>query len=63
MLRFRLNSIFFKFIFEEYINNIKSSIRVVIFVCEELKKSESFNRFLELIFLVGNYMNLGFRNV
>ncbi|XP_046528990.1 protein diaphanous homolog 2 isoform X3 [Equus quagga] len=62
MLRPRLNSILFKLTFEEHINNIKPSIRAVTLACEELKKSESFNRLLELILLVGNYMNSGSRN-
>ncbi|XP_058392289.1 protein diaphanous homolog 2 isoform X4 [Diceros bicornis minor] len=62
MLRPRLNSILFKLTFEEHINNIKPSIRAVTLACEELKKSESFNTLLELILLVGNYMNSGSRN-
>ncbi|CAI9180803.1 unnamed protein product [Rangifer tarandus platyrhynchus] len=62
MLRPRLNSILFKLTFEEHVNNIKPSIIAVTLACEELKKSESFNRLLELILLVGNYMNSGSRN-
>ncbi|EHA99507.1 diaphanous-like protein 2, partial [Heterocephalus glaber] len=62
MLRPRLNSILFKLTFEEHVNNIKPTIIAVTLACEELKKSESFNRLLELILLVGNYMNSGSRN-
>uniref|UniRef100_A0A8C6D583 Protein diaphanous homolog 2 n=1 Tax=Moschus moschiferus TaxID=68415 RepID=A0A8C6D583_MOSMO len=62
MLRPRLNSILFKLTFEEHVNNIKRSIIAVTLACEELKKSESFNRLLELVLLVGNYMNSGSRN-
>uniref|UniRef100_A0A8D2JQW1 Protein diaphanous homolog 2 n=1 Tax=Sciurus vulgaris TaxID=55149 RepID=A0A8D2JQW1_SCIVU len=62
MLRPRLNSILFKLTFEEHVNNIKPSIIAVTLACEEVKKSESFNRLLELVLLVGNYMNSGSRN-
>ncbi|XP_053772867.1 protein diaphanous homolog 2 isoform X3 [Desmodus rotundus] len=62
MLRPRLNSILFKLTFEEHVNNIKPSIIAVTLACEELKKSENFNRLLELVLLVGNYMNSGSRN-
>ncbi|XP_047699443.1 protein diaphanous homolog 2 isoform X1 [Prionailurus viverrinus] len=62
MLQPRLNSILFKLTFEEHVNNIKPSIIAVTLACEELKKSESFNKLLELVLLVGNYMNSGSRN-
>ncbi|XP_073918768.1 protein diaphanous homolog 2 isoform X2 [Castor canadensis] len=62
MLRPRLNSILFKLTFEEHVNNIKPSIIAVTLACEELKKSESFYKLLELVLLVGNYMNSGSRN-
>ncbi|XP_055464258.1 protein diaphanous homolog 2 isoform X3 [Psammomys obesus] len=62
MLRPRLTSILFKLTFDEHVNNIKPSIIAVTLACEELKKSESFNRLLELVLLVGNYMNSGSRN-
>ncbi|XP_055125454.1 protein diaphanous homolog 2 isoform X2 [Symphalangus syndactylus] len=62
MLQPRLSSILFKLTFEEHVNNIKPSIIAVTLACEELKKSESFNRLLELVLLVGNYMNSGSRN-
>ncbi|XP_061862285.1 protein diaphanous homolog 2 isoform X3 [Colius striatus] len=62
MLRSRLNGILFKLMFEEHINNIKPDIMAVTLACEELKKSESFSKLLELVLLLGNYMNSGSRN-
>uniref|UniRef100_A0A674JMU1 Diaphanous related formin 2 n=1 Tax=Terrapene triunguis TaxID=2587831 RepID=A0A674JMU1_9SAUR len=62
MLRSRLNGILFKLMFEEHVNNIKPAMMAVTLACEELKKSENFNRLLELVLLVGNYMNSGSRN-
>ncbi|XP_072837123.2 protein diaphanous homolog 2 isoform X2 [Pogona vitticeps] len=62
MLRPRLNGILFKLTFEEHINNIKPGIMAVTIACEEVKKSESFSKLLELVLLIGNYMNSGSRN-
>lgn len=62
LLRPRLNGILFKLTFEEQVNNIRPDIMNVTFACEEVKKSESFSMFLELVLLVGNYMNSGSRN-
>ncbi|KAG7256466.1 hypothetical protein CRUP_001370 [Coryphaenoides rupestris] len=62
MLRPRLNGILFKLTFEEQVNNIRPDIMSVTFACEEVKKSESFSTLLELVLLVGNYMNAGSRN-
>ncbi|CAL8356077.1 unnamed protein product [Merluccius merluccius] len=62
MLRPRLNGILFKLTFEEQVNNIRPDIMNVTFACEEVKKSESFSKLLELVLLVGNYMNAGSRN-
>uniref|UniRef100_A0A803T507 Diaphanous related formin 2 n=1 Tax=Anolis carolinensis TaxID=28377 RepID=A0A803T507_ANOCA len=61
-LRPRLNGILFKLTFEEHINNIRPGIMAVTMACEELKKSESFSKMLELMLLIGNYMNSGSRN-
>ncbi|XP_067852983.1 protein diaphanous homolog 2 isoform X2 [Heptranchias perlo] len=58
----RLNNILFKLQFEEYLNNIKPDIINVTIACEEVKKSENFSKVLELVLLVGNYMNAGSRN-
>ncbi|XP_042333998.1 protein diaphanous homolog 2 isoform X2 [Sceloporus undulatus] len=62
MLQSRLNGILFKLTFEEHINNIKPGIMAVTIACEELKKSENFSKLLELVLLIGNYMNSGSRN-
>ncbi|XP_026883748.2 protein diaphanous homolog 2 isoform X3 [Electrophorus electricus] len=62
LLRPRLNGILFKLTFEEQVNNIRPDIMNVTFACEEVKKSEGFTKLLELILLVGNYMNAGSRN-
>ncbi|XP_051485946.1 protein diaphanous homolog 2 isoform X2 [Apus apus] len=62
MLRSRLNGILFKLMFEEHVNNIKPDIMAVTLACEELKKSESFSKLLELVLFLGNYMNSGSRN-
>lgn len=62
MLRPRLNGILFKLTFEEQVNNIRPDIMNVTFACEEVKKSEGFHMLLEMVLLVGNYMNSGSRN-
>ncbi|XP_009702702.1 PREDICTED: protein diaphanous homolog 2-like, partial [Cariama cristata] len=62
MLRSRLDGILFKLMFEEHVNNIKPDIMAVTLACEELKKSESFSKLLELVLFLGNYMNSGSRN-
>ncbi|XP_042681345.1 protein diaphanous homolog 2 isoform X1 [Centrocercus urophasianus] len=62
MLRSRLSAILFKLSFEDHINNIKPGIMAVTLACEELRKSESFSKLLELVLLLGNYMNTGSRN-
>ncbi|XP_075576527.1 protein diaphanous homolog 2 [Pelecanus crispus] len=62
MLRSRLNGILFRLMFEEHVNNIKPDIVAVTLACEELKKSESFSKLLELVLFLGNYMNSGSRN-
>uniref|UniRef100_A0A3Q0SBH7 Diaphanous related formin 2 n=1 Tax=Amphilophus citrinellus TaxID=61819 RepID=A0A3Q0SBH7_AMPCI len=62
LLRPRLNGIQFKLTFEEQVNNIRPDIMNVTFACEEVKKSEGFFKLLELVLLVGNYMNAGSRN-
>ncbi|XP_077956816.1 protein diaphanous homolog 2 isoform X2 [Gasterosteus aculeatus] len=62
LLRPRLNGILFKLTFEEQVNNIRPDIMNVTFACEEVKKSEGLCKLLELVLLVGNYMNAGSRN-
>ncbi|XP_015133642.3 protein diaphanous homolog 2 isoform X1 [Gallus gallus] len=62
LLRSRLNAILFKLSFEDHINNIKPGIMAVTLACEDLRKSESFSKLLELVLFLGNYMNTGSRN-
>lgn len=61
-LRPRLNSILFKLQFEEQVNNLRPDIMAVNAACDEVKKSKPFSRLLELILLMGNFMNAGSRN-
>ncbi|ERE90266.1 putative protein diaphanous-like protein [Cricetulus griseus] len=61
-LRPRLSAILFKLQFEEQVNTIKPDIMAVSTACEEIKKSKSFSKLLELVLLMGNYMNAGSRN-
>ncbi|XP_026185720.1 protein diaphanous homolog 1 isoform X2 [Mastacembelus armatus] len=58
----RLQAILFKLQFEEQINNIKPDVVSVTAACEELRKSDTFSKLLQIILLVGNYMNAGSRN-
>ncbi|KAF5890853.1 protein diaphanous 2 isoform X1, partial [Clarias magur] len=62
LLRPRLNGILFKLTFEDQVNNIRPDIMNVTLACEEVKKSEGLSKLLELVLLVGNYMNAGSRN-
>ncbi|XP_058263850.1 protein diaphanous homolog 1 isoform X1 [Hemibagrus wyckioides] len=61
-LKPRLNAILFRLQFEEQINNVKPDIVAVTAACEELRKSDNFAQLLQIILLVGNYMNAGSRN-
>ncbi|KAG8439022.1 hypothetical protein GDO86_005280 [Hymenochirus boettgeri] len=61
-LKPRLNAILFKLLFNEQVENIKPDIVSVTAACEEVRKSESFANLLEIILLVGNFMNAGGRN-
>uniref|UniRef100_A0A8C1Z882 Diaphanous-related formin 3 n=1 Tax=Cyprinus carpio TaxID=7962 RepID=A0A8C1Z882_CYPCA len=61
-LRPRLNSILFKLQFEEQVSNLRLDIMAVNAACDEARKSKPFSRLLELILLMGNFMNAGSRN-
>ncbi|XP_050983145.1 protein diaphanous homolog 1 isoform X2 [Labeo rohita] len=61
-LKPRLSSILFRLQFEEQVNNVKPDVVAVTAACEELRKSESFAKLLEITLLVGNFMNAGSRN-
>ncbi|TNN59937.1 Protein diaphanous 3 [Liparis tanakae] len=61
-LRPRLSHILFRLQFEEQVNNLRPDILAVDAACNEVRKSRSFGRLLELVLLLGNYMNAGSRN-
>lgn len=61
-LRPRLNHILFRLQFEEQVTNLRPDILAVSSACEEVRKSLAFGRLLELVLLLGNYMNAGSRN-
>lgn len=58
----RLKSLSFMLRYEELIQDIKPDIVAATAACEEVKSSKKFARILELILLLGNYMNSGSRN-
>uniref|UniRef100_A0A672G3U4 Diaphanous related formin 1 n=1 Tax=Salarias fasciatus TaxID=181472 RepID=A0A672G3U4_SALFA len=62
MLMPRLRDILFKLQFEDQLNNIKPDVVSVTAACEEVMKSDSFAKLLQITLLVGNFMNAGSRN-
>nr|CAI5823971.1 unnamed protein product [Callosobruchus analis] len=58
----RLKSLSFKHHYVEMVQDTKPDIVAATAACEEVKKSKKFARILELILLMGNYMNSGSRN-
>ncbi|KAK3533897.1 hypothetical protein QTP70_034810, partial [Hemibagrus guttatus] len=58
----RLNSILFKLQFEEQVSHLRPDMLVVSAACEDVRKSKAFSKLLELVLLLGNYMNAGSRN-
>ncbi|XP_064165909.1 protein diaphanous homolog 3-like [Anguilla rostrata] len=61
-LRPRLSSILFRLQFEEQVNNVRPDVLAVSAACEEVRRSRGFRTLLELVLLIGNYMNAGSRN-
>ncbi|KAM4630487.1 protein diaphanous homolog 3-like [Polymixia lowei] len=61
-LRPRLSHILFRLQFDEQVSNLRPDILAVNAACDEVRKSRSFSRLLELVLLLGNYMNAGSRN-
>nr|XP_046246846.1 protein diaphanous homolog 3-like isoform X1 [Scatophagus argus]XP_046246854.1 protein diaphanous homolog 3-like isoform X1 [Scatophagus argus] len=61
-LRPRLSHILFLLQFEEQVNNLRPDILAVNAACDEVRKSRPFGHLLELVLLLGNYMNAGSRN-
>uniref|UniRef100_K1QG47 Diaphanous-like protein 2 n=1 Tax=Magallana gigas TaxID=29159 RepID=K1QG47_MAGGI len=58
----RLQSILFKMTFSEVVDGIKPDLMAATVALEEIKTNTKFARILELILLVGNYLNSGSRN-
>ncbi|XP_011685321.1 PREDICTED: protein diaphanous isoform X2 [Wasmannia auropunctata] len=58
----RLRSLSFMLRYEELVQDIKPDIVAATAACEEVKSSKKFARILELILLLGNYMNSGSKN-
>ncbi|KAG8234233.1 hypothetical protein J437_LFUL007738 [Ladona fulva] len=58
----RLKSMSFKQHYAEMVQDIKPDIVAGTAACEEIKQSKKFANVLELILLIGNYMNTGSRN-
>ncbi|CAN8032239.1 unnamed protein product, partial [Ixodes persulcatus] len=61
-LHSRLESISFKLRFSEMVQDIKPGIVAATEACEEVRSSRKFAKVLELVLLLGNYMNTGSRN-
>ncbi|XP_017883364.1 protein diaphanous isoform X2 [Ceratina calcarata] len=58
----RLRSLSFMLHYEELVQDVKPDIVAGTAACEEVKCSKKFARILELILLLGNYMNSGSKN-
>uniref|UniRef100_A0A0B7B5Z5 FH2 domain-containing protein n=1 Tax=Arion vulgaris TaxID=1028688 RepID=A0A0B7B5Z5_9EUPU len=58
----RLNSILFKLRFSELVSDIKPDLVSATEALDEVKNCRKFARFLELLLLMGNYLNAGSRN-
>jgi len=58
----RLKSISFKQHFAEMVQDIKPDIVAATAACEEVRDSKKFAKVLELVLLVGNYLNSGTKN-
>ncbi|GJQ75438.1 dia [Trypoxylus dichotomus] len=58
----RLKSLRFKQQYAEMVTDVKPDIVAATAACEEVKKSRKFAKLLELILLLGNYMNTGNNN-
>ncbi|XP_014210886.1 protein diaphanous isoform X2 [Copidosoma floridanum] len=58
----RLRSLSFMLKYEELVQDVKPDIVAGTAACEEVKTSKKFTRILEVILLLGNYMNSGSKN-
>lgn len=58
----RLQSLSFRLNFPDLVTDVKPDIVAVTAACEEVRTSRKFAKILELILLLGNYMNSGSKN-
>lgn len=58
----RLHNLNFKLTFADMMQDIKPDIVAGTAACEEVRNSKKFSKILELILLMGNYMNSGSKN-
>lgn len=58
-LRKRIKSLIFKSKFSDQFKEIKDDLAAGIESCEDVKKSEKFQKLLEVFLLVGNFLNSG----
>ena len=58
----RLTAIAFKLKFNESVQDVKPHLVSATAACEEILKAKSFERLLQLILMIGNYMNSGSTN-
>ncbi|RUS87289.1 hypothetical protein EGW08_004969, partial [Elysia chlorotica] len=58
----RLNTMLFKMRFPELVSDIKPDLVAATEACDEVRNSQRFAKLLELLLLMGNYLNTGSRN-
>nr|CAH0100887.1 unnamed protein product [Daphnia galeata] len=58
----RLKSISFRQHYNEMVQDIKPDIVAATLACEEIRDSKKFAKLLELVLLIGNYLNTGTKN-
>lgn len=58
----RLQSLSFRLNFPDLVGDVKPEVVAATAACEEMKNSRKFAKILELILLLGNYMNSGSKN-
>ncbi|KAH8381058.1 hypothetical protein KR200_004223, partial [Drosophila serrata] len=58
----RLHNLNFKLTYADMVQDIKPDIVAATAACEEVRNSKKFSKILELILLLGNYMNTGSKN-
>ncbi|VDO96450.1 unnamed protein product [Soboliphyme baturini] len=61
-LKPRLQAMNFKLKFPEIVNDVKPKIVAVISACDEVRGSRGFSCLLQLVLLIGNYMNTSTKN-